>query len=85
MKQKASNKSSKSYEREAIGRLLEYHAIRQCPDHGHMRDNTDPYAVRKAHDAARAHPFSGTTADESVAAVENALHWIGDTCPECTE
>jgi hypothetical protein len=48
-----------------------------------MRDNADPGAVRKACDAARIHPFRGATADESVAAIDEALRWIGDTCPGC--
>jgi len=75
--------AARSIEQFAIGLLLECHAIRECPDHGHMRDNTDPGAVRKACDTARTHPFPGATPNESVAAIDEALKWIGDTCPQC--
>jgi hypothetical protein len=62
--------------------LLECHAIRACPDHGHMRDRTDPSAWRKAREAATSEPFPGTTAKKSVAAIDEAMRWIGDTCLE---
>ena len=73
-----------SIEQLAIGLLLECHAIRECPDHGHMRDNTDPGAVRKACEIAKTYPFRGATPDESIAAIDEALKWIGDTCPGCS-
>jgi hypothetical protein len=63
--------------------LIECYAIRACPDHGHMRDTTDPGALRKAREAARSEPFPGATANKSVAAIDEAMRWIGDTCPGC--
>jgi len=84
MKKKQKPKPTQSIEQSAIGLLLECHAIRACPDHGHMRDRTDPEAWRKACEAARSHPFPGATPAESVAAIDEAMQWIGDTCPECS-
>jgi hypothetical protein len=43
----------------AIGVLLETHAIRECDEHGHMRDRTDPDAWRLAREIASKHPFRG--------------------------
>lgn len=63
--------------------LLECHAIRTCLDHGHMRDKTDPDAWRKAREIAKSEPFRGTSPEESVAAIDEAMRWIGDECPEC--
>jgi hypothetical protein len=31
----------------ALGVLLEAHAIRECDEHGHMKDRTDPHALDK--------------------------------------
>lgn len=83
MTKKRPAKSKQSLERSAIAFLLEYRAIRECPDHGHMRDNTDTGALRNAYTAAKSHPFPGTTPEQSVAAIDEAMRWIGDTCPEC--
>lgn len=68
---KKQHAAAQSIEQFAIG-LLECNAIRACPDNGHMRDNTDPGALRKACDTARTNPFSGATPDESVAAIDEA-------------
>jgi hypothetical protein len=83
MKKKKQISSARSLEGWAIRVLLECHAIRECPDHGHMRDNTDPSAWRKAREVAKSEPFPGTTPEESAAAIDESMRWIGDTCPEC--
>jgi hypothetical protein len=36
----------------AVGLLLETGAIRECVDHGHLCDATDPYAWRRARSIA---------------------------------
>jgi hypothetical protein len=86
-KAKAKKRSAKVPNRDieswAHDLLLECHAIRACPDHGHMHDRTDPSAWRKAREAAKLDPFPGTTAAKSVTAINEAMRWIGDICPEC--
>ncbi len=67
----------------ALGILLEAHAVTQCHEHGHMRDRTDPHAWDHARDIARQEPFPGTSPDKAVAAVDEVMRSIGDTCPEC--
>lgn len=67
----------------ALGLLLEQHAVRECPEHGHMRDRSDPEAWNRAREAARHHPFPGTSPEGSIAAIDDVLRSIGDTCPEC--
>lgn len=67
----------------ALGILLEEHAIRECPEHGHMRDRTDPDAWNRARNAARQNPFPGTSAEISVTAIDNVTRSIGDSCPDC--
>jgi hypothetical protein len=66
-----------------LGILLEAHAIRECEQHGHMRDRADPHALENAREAARQDPFPGTSPEQSVAAIDEAMAVIGDTCPEC--
>jgi hypothetical protein len=67
----------------ALGTLLEEHAVRECADHGHMRDRSDPDAWNRAREAARAHPFAGTSAEISIAAIDDVMRSIGDSCPDC--
>ncbi len=67
----------------ALGLLLEEHAVRECPEHGHMRDRRDSEAWNRAREVARQHPFSGTSAEASIAGIDDVLRSIGDTCPEC--
>jgi hypothetical protein len=67
----------------ALGILLETHAIRECEDHGHMRDRAEPDAWRRAREIASQHPFRGATAAEAVRAIEEVMASIGDTCPDC--
>jgi hypothetical protein len=67
----------------AIGLLLETGAIRECVDHGHLCDATDPEAWRRARQIASRHPFPGALLGEGVAVIEDIMASIGDTCPDC--
>jgi len=67
----------------ALGVLLEAHAIRECDEHGHMKDRSDPHALEHAREAARVEPFPGTAPDQAVAAIDEVMRSIGDTCPGC--
>ena len=64
----------------AISVLQEAGAIRECEDHGWMKDRADPHAREHAIDVARAEPPPGLTPDAAAAEVGDS---IGDTCPEC--
>jgi hypothetical protein len=68
----------------AISVLLDTGAIRECEDHGWMKDRTDPHARQRATEIAREEPPPGLSQDQAVAAIEDVLGSIGDTCPECT-
>jgi hypothetical protein len=63
--------------------LLDAGAIRECEEHGWMRDRSDPHARERALLVAREDPPPGVSQDEAAAAVEDVLGSIGDTCPEC--
>jgi hypothetical protein len=63
--------------------LLEVGAIRECEEHGWMRDRCDPHARHRALLIARLDPPLGVSSDQAVAAVLDVLDTIGDTCPEC--
>jgi hypothetical protein len=67
----------------AISVLHEAGAIRECEEHGWMMDRTDPEARRRALAVARQDPPPGVSPQEAVAAIEDVLVSIGDTCPEC--
>ena len=67
----------------AIGLLMEAHAIRECEEHGHIRDRTDPDAWAHARAHAAADPYPGAPPAEAVAALDEVMRSIGDTCPEC--
>ncbi len=67
----------------ALGILIETHAVTECHEHGHMRDRTDPHAWDHAREIARNHPFSGTSPKQAVAAIDEVMRAIGDTCPDC--
>jgi hypothetical protein len=69
--------------RRARSVLLETGAIRECEEHGWMRDRADPHARDRAFLVARQDPPSGVTAERAAAAIEEVLGSIGDTCPEC--
>ena len=67
----------------AIHVLHEAGAIRECEEHGWMRDRADSHAREWAFDIARRDPPTGVSADEAAAEVRDVLDSIGDTCPEC--
>ena len=67
----------------AIAELLEVGAIRECQDHGWMRDRGDPHARDRALDNARKDPPGGFSPQAAVVAISEVLDSIGDTCPEC--
>jgi hypothetical protein len=65
--------------------LVDAGAIRECEEHGWMKDRADPHARERAIAAARLDPPPGVTPDDAVAAIEDVLGSIGDSCPECPE
>ena len=67
----------------AISVLQEAGAIRECGEHGWMQDRADPYARQRAFDVACQHPPAGVPPEAAVAAIDDVLESIGDTCPEC--
>ncbi|WMT73489.1 hypothetical protein [Bradyrhizobium sp. Ash2021] len=67
----------------AISVLQQAGAIRECEEHGWMRDRTDPHAKEQALEIARQEPPPGLSADAAAAEVREILDSIGDTCPEC--
>jgi hypothetical protein len=67
----------------ALGTLIEQHAVRQCEHHGHARDRGDPEAWHRARELAWHSPFPGTSPETSVAALDDVMRSIGDTCPDC--
>ncbi|AHY52446.1 hypothetical protein [Bradyrhizobium japonicum] len=62
--------------------LLEAGAIRECEEHGWMKDCADPHAHDRARRIAREEPAFGLSPDEAVAAIDEMLTSMGDTCPE---
>jgi hypothetical protein len=67
----------------AISLLLDTGAIRECEEHGWMRDRSDPHARERAVEAARHDPPPGVSPDVAVAEMQEVLDSIGDLCPEC--
>jgi len=67
----------------AIYVLTEAGAIRECEEHGWMKDRADPHARDRAVEMARSEVPPGMTVDQAVAAIEDFLSSIGDSCPEC--
>ena len=67
----------------ALGTLIDHGAVRQCDHHGHMRDRSDPEAWNRARDEARHNPFPGTSVEASLAALDEVMRSIGDSCPGC--
>jgi len=67
----------------ALGTLIEQHAVRQCEHHGHARDRGDPEAWNRAREVAWHSPFPGTSSEASVAAIDDVMRSIGDSCPDC--
>ena len=75
--------STRSLRGWAITVLNEAHAIRECEDHGWMRDRADPHARERASSIARQDPPPGVSPEEAEAEVCDVLDSVGDTCPEC--
>lgn len=67
----------------ALSVLQDTGAIRECEEHGWMKDRADPHAHARAVIVARLDPPPGSSSEEAVAAIQDALGSIGDTCPEC--
>jgi hypothetical protein len=67
----------------AIAVLQEAGAIWECEEHGWMQDRADPDARGRALDIAGQHPPAGVSHDEAIAAMQEVLDSIGETCPEC--
>jgi hypothetical protein len=67
----------------ALGILIEEGAVTECEQHGHRRDLGDEEAWNRARELARTTPFSENSAEASVAAIDDVLRSIGDTCPDC--
>jgi hypothetical protein len=67
----------------AISTLLDAGAIRECEEHGWIRDRADPHARERAFGIARHDPPPGISPDAAVAEVREVLDSIGDLCPEC--
>ncbi|MEY9707647.1 hypothetical protein ABIF50_010125 [Bradyrhizobium diazoefficiens] len=67
----------------AISVLQEAGAIRECEEHGWMRDRADPPTRERAFDIARQHLPAGVSPNEAAAEIRDVLNSIGDTCPEC--
>ena len=63
--------------------LLEVGAIRECEEHGWIKDCSDPHARERALFIARHEPPLGISSERAVATVRDVLDTIGDTCPEC--
>src|SRR5258708_39512979 len=66
-----------------VGLLLETRAIKECEEHGHMQDRTDPDAWKPAREIASKYPFRGSTTAEEVRTLDDVMLSIGDSCPEC--
>jgi hypothetical protein len=69
----------------AISVLKEAEAIRECEEHGWMRDRCDPHARERAVQIAREYPPDGISAEAAAIAIAEVLDSIGDTCPECPQ
>jgi hypothetical protein len=67
----------------ALGILIEHGAVRECEHHGHMRDRSDPEAWNRARDEVLHNPFLGTSTEARVAAIDDVMRSIGDSCPDC--
>ena len=82
-KSPSARKPYRTLEGWAIGVLLEAGAIRQCDHHGYMRDRADPHAWQHARERARRERLSGTSETAALAAIDDVMRSIGDTCPGC--
>jgi len=67
----------------ALGVLIEQGVVVECPHHGHRIDRADPDTWNRAREEAWRNPFPGATPEACIAAMEDIMRSIGDTCPEC--
>jgi hypothetical protein len=65
--------------------LVDAGALRECEEHGWMKDRADPHARERAIATARRDPPHGLSPDDAAAAIDDVLGSIGDSCPECPE
>ena len=79
----SSRPAYRSLEGWALGILIENHAVCECADHGHRKDRADPEAWIHARGEAWRNPFPGASPEACLAALENVMRSIGDTCPDC--
>jgi len=68
----------------AIATLQESGAIVECEQHGWMQERGDPHARGRALRIARDDPPPGICGWEAIAAIEEVLIGIGDSCPDCS-
>jgi hypothetical protein len=73
----------RSLEGWALGTLIEQHAVTECEYHGHRRDQADPDAWNRAREEAWRNPFPGAKPGACIAALEEVIRSIGDSCPDC--
>ena len=67
----------------ALGTLIEQGAVVECEHHGHRCDRADPDAWNRAREEAWRNPFPGVTPEACIAALDEVMRSIGDTCPDC--
>lgn len=67
----------------AISVLQDAGAVRECEEHGWMKDRADPHASDRALEIARQYPPAGLSPGQAEAKIREVLESIGDTCPEC--
>ena len=67
----------------ALGTLIEQGAVVECEHHGHRCDRADPDAWNRAREEAWRNPFPGVTPEACIAAMDEVMRSIGDTCPDC--
>ena len=68
---------------EAGSVLLESGAIRECDEHGWMKEPADPHARERALLVAREDPPAGVSPEAAAVTLVEVLESIGDSCPEC--
>ena len=69
----------------AIATLQESGAIVECEQHGWMQARGDPHARSRALRIAHDDPPPGICGLAAIAAIEEVLIGIGDTCPDCSD
>lgn len=67
----------------ALGTLIEQGVVVECPHHGHRIDRADPDAWNRSREEAWRNPFADATPEACIAAIEEVMRGIGDTCPDC--